>query len=524
MPVSVTELESRLKRVGSFEVVREVGQGGMGVVYLARQPTLERYVVLKRIRRELLADPGMVERFQREARAAAAVQHQNVVAVYDCFAHRGDHYIAQEYVDGPDLRTVLDATGPLAPRTAALIGLEIARGLEEIHARGIVHRDLKPGNILLGRGGESKIADFGIALEGRGYSLTRPGTLMGSVPYLSPEQLMGERVDYRSDLFLLGILLYEMLTGSPPFEESEDHSTDTLLERMLQARYEPLRRRVKGVPRSLQRLVRRCLRAKPVQRIASATDARRVLERLLGRISPADARREIAAALGARGAVDVSNGETGLQPAVLNERFAGWRGLLTQRTAPAALLICLIGIGAAASAVGLLGPASRDDDRVGVTPPPDSVGSVGAASTDMSPGLESFGVDRTVRVPNFVPATVNSTEVDSAALAPLTGTSPPFRADGADAPRLEMQIAATARAAAAIEPAQVTFVVWPWAEVRIDGEARFLTPRAAPLSLAPGNYDVVLVHPSFGEQHIELELVAGEARTVRHRFAEALLP
>lgn len=155
------------RRLGSFEIVREIGQGGMGVVFLARQPALDRRVVLKKIRRELLTDPTIVRRFQLEARAAAAVHHQNVVAVYDCFSHRGDHYIAQEWVPGVDLDAILESEGTLEPVLAARIALEVARGLEEIHAAGIVHRDLKPANVLIGQAGETKIADFGIALEAR---------------------------------------------------------------------------------------------------------------------------------------------------------------------------------------------------------------------------------------------------------------------------------------------------------------------------------------------------------------------
>ncbi|HSG66632.1 MAG TPA: serine/threonine-protein kinase, partial [Gammaproteobacteria bacterium] len=251
------------KQLGSFEVLREIGQGGMGVVYLARQPALDRLVVLKKIRRELVADSSMLKRFQREARAAAAIHHQNVVAVYDCFETRGTHYIAQELVNGADLKGVLDRSQRIEPRIAALMVLEVVRGLEEIHARGIVHRDLKPANVLLGAGGEVKIADFGIALEGCGDALTRPGTMIGSLPYMSPEQMLGENVDYRSDVFLLGVLLYEMLVGEPPYRESDGESTDTLLERMQNERYRPARRCRPTVPRRIDRLLRACLRGRP---------------------------------------------------------------------------------------------------------------------------------------------------------------------------------------------------------------------------------------------------------------------
>ncbi len=149
--------------IGSFEVERELGRGGMGIVYLARQPGLERRVVLKTLPREVADDKRVVERFRREAQAAAGVHHQNVVGVYDCFSWRGRPYIAQEYVDGEDLASALQMVRQVKPRIAALVALEIARGLEEIHASAVVHRDLKPGNVLVTADGTVKLLDFGIA-------------------------------------------------------------------------------------------------------------------------------------------------------------------------------------------------------------------------------------------------------------------------------------------------------------------------------------------------------------------------
>ena len=210
------------KTLGNFVIERELGQGGMGVVFLARQSSLDRPAVLKRLRRDLTATANLVARFQREARAAAAVHHQNVVAVYDCFCWRGEHYIAQEFVDGVDLRSALLRTNRLPPRIAGLIALEVVRGLEAIHARSMVHRDLKPANILLGRDGEVKIADFGIAFEPTGKGLTQPGTMLGTPPYMPPEQMLGERVDPRGDLFSLGVVLYEILAGTLPYTEPEE--------------------------------------------------------------------------------------------------------------------------------------------------------------------------------------------------------------------------------------------------------------------------------------------------------------
>ncbi|HME69959.1 MAG TPA: serine/threonine-protein kinase [Myxococcota bacterium] len=281
------------RTIGSFAIERELGAGGMGLVLLGRHSALDRLAVLKRLRPELSASEELVERFAREARAAAAVHHQNVVAVYDWIGLRGEHYIAQEYVDGVDLGAALKQVGRFPWRVAALVLLELARGLEAIHARGTVHRDLKPANVLLGRAGEVKIADFGIAIEAASDGLTRPGTTLGTPPYIAPEQLLGERADARSDLFALGVVLYEMLAGAPPHREAGAGEMQALLTRLQRERYEPIRKVASDVPRWLARLVRSLLRGKPRARPASAQRVRQTLERRLAAF-PAEAKLELA--------------------------------------------------------------------------------------------------------------------------------------------------------------------------------------------------------------------------------------
>jgi serine/threonine-protein kinase len=282
------------KTLGHFEVVTEIAEGGMGTVLLAVQTSLGRAAVLKKARPGLFERAELEKRFEREARTAATIHHQNVVAVYDYFVHRNDRYIAQEFVDGTDLAAVLRDKGSLPWPTAALVALEVARGLEEIHGVGTVHRDLKPSNILLGRRGETKIADFGIAIDAKGSPLTAPGVLVGTPAYMSPEQLRGERVDGRGDLFAWGVVLYEMLTGELPYPEPPDDGDETLLQRMEKGRHVPLRKLAPRAPRWLARLVRRCLRAKPRRRPATARELRQAIERRLGNPSPADSRATIA--------------------------------------------------------------------------------------------------------------------------------------------------------------------------------------------------------------------------------------
>jgi serine/threonine-protein kinase len=311
------------RKIASYEVEEELAQGGMGVVYLAQQPSLERRVVLKTLRRDLAEDEAHEERFTREAQAAARVHHPNVVVVYDCFSWRNERFIAQEYVDGKDVASVLAQLGRFDARSVGLVALEMARGLEEIHARGIVHRDLKPANILLGRAGETKIADFGIALDARGSTLTQTGQSMGTPLYMSPEQLRGARVDSRSDVFSLGVVLYEMLTGQRPFAEESPDGTG-LVERIEAGRRPPVRKLAPKTPRALARLVERCLRAKPKRRFAATAELRRALERQLGQPSAADCREEIAAWLWERKVFKAGKGETKRTPRSRAPRRAGW--------------------------------------------------------------------------------------------------------------------------------------------------------------------------------------------------------
>jgi serine/threonine-protein kinase len=314
-----------VRTIGGYEVESELAQGGMGVVYLARQPALERRVVLKTLRRELADDERVTERFEREARAAAAVYHENVVVVHDCFAWRGVRYIAQEYVDGVDLASALRSAPRFAPRLAALIALEVARGLEQIHARGIVHRDLKPSNVLIRRDGAVKIADFGIALEARGDALTETGHAVGTPLYMSPEQLLGERADARSDLFSLGAILYEMLTGHRPFADEEPGQEGGLVRRIEAGRYRAPRRHAPATPRALARLVRASLRARPRRRPASAAHVCAALERRFGAADASARRAEIADALWKLGVFPAREDETRARPADAPRERGPWQ-------------------------------------------------------------------------------------------------------------------------------------------------------------------------------------------------------
>jgi eukaryotic-like serine/threonine-protein kinase len=200
-----------------YEIQRGIARGGMAEVYLARDQLLDRPVAVKVLFAEYARDPSFVERFRREAQSAANLSHPNIVAIYDWGQERGTYFIVMEYVRGRSLRDVVQVNGPFSPRRTAEIGGEIAGALEFAHRNGVVHRDVKPGNVLLTADGDVKVTDFGIARAGTSESLTQTGAVMGTATYFSPEQAQGHPVDGRSDVYSLGVVLYEMVTGEPPF-------------------------------------------------------------------------------------------------------------------------------------------------------------------------------------------------------------------------------------------------------------------------------------------------------------------
>jgi predicted Ser/Thr protein kinase len=209
-------------KLGRYEIAAILGQGAMGVVYLAHDPEIDRPVALKTVRPEALrgeSAPEVEARFLKEAKLAGRLQHPNVVTVYDVGRDRGDFFIAMEYVDGQPLTRYLASADALPLNAKIGVIRQTAEALDHAHERGVVHRDIKPGNILISKDGRVKVTDFGIArfTSATTSDLTRTGTMIGSPAYMSPEQIRGEKLDGRSDLFSLGVVLYELLTGTRPF-------------------------------------------------------------------------------------------------------------------------------------------------------------------------------------------------------------------------------------------------------------------------------------------------------------------
>src|SRR5215218_10941097 len=202
---------------GRYRIIRRLGSGGMADVYSAEDTQLGREVALKVLYRRLAEDDEFVERFRREASAAAGLQHPNVVQVFDRGEWDGTYYIAMEFLPGRSLKEAVRDDGPLDPDAAVEITLGVLKALRFAHRRGIVHRDIKPHNVMLDAEGRVKVTDFGIARAGAS-DMTETGSIMGTAQYLSPEQAQGHPVDARADLYSIGVVLYELLTGRVPFD------------------------------------------------------------------------------------------------------------------------------------------------------------------------------------------------------------------------------------------------------------------------------------------------------------------
>jgi len=267
------------QQFGPYKILSPLGVGGMGEVYLAQDPRLERTVALKILPTELASDRDRMQRFVREARAASALKHPNVATIHEMGEFDGLHFIAMEYVEGETLAAKIGGR-PLETAEIVEIGLQAADALDEAHSKGITHRDIKPGNIMLTKRGQVKVLDFGLAKvarpEGAAGSSdistlvkTEAGVVMGTVQYMSPEQVLGKEVDHRTDIFSLGVVLYEMTTGRLPFTGT---STSETMDRILHGEPEAIARFNYNVPAELERIVRKCLEKDRERRYQSARE------------------------------------------------------------------------------------------------------------------------------------------------------------------------------------------------------------------------------------------------------------
>jgi serine/threonine protein kinase len=280
------------KTLGHYKITERIGAGGMGVVYKARDLHLDRFVALKVLPPEKVSDPDRKRRFVQEAKAASALNHPNIVHVYDIDQSDGTDYIAMEYVDGKTLDQRMGRHG-LGLSDALKYAVQIADALTKAHSAAIVHRDLKPTNIMVNEDGVVKVLDFGLAklteqvqgdetastatIDSEGRPITEEGVIVGTVAYMSPEQAEGKKVDARSDIFSLGSVLYEMVTGQKAFQGTIKMST---LSAILHQEPKPVSGVTQAIPADFEKLINRCLRKDPAKRLQHMDDVKLALDEL----------------------------------------------------------------------------------------------------------------------------------------------------------------------------------------------------------------------------------------------------
>jgi len=264
-----------MEKIGKYEVLGKIGEGAMGVVYKALDPLMERVVAVKTMSADLDSEPDLKTRFLREAKSAGQLSHKNIITIYDLFEEGGRVYIAMEFLDGEELKAKIARRERLPLEYKLRFMTEICEGLGHAHQREIIHRDIKPGNVHITRGGHVKILDFGLARIAAS-DITRTGSVMGTPNYMSPEQVRGDHIDARSDIFSVGALFYEMLTYQKPFAGSSYHQT---FFKIIEQDPEPLDKVDPKIPKELSDIVMRALSKAPDKRYQSAEDLLRELKR-----------------------------------------------------------------------------------------------------------------------------------------------------------------------------------------------------------------------------------------------------
>ena len=304
------------RKIGQYKILAELGVGGMAVVYKAVQESLNRLVAVKELKNDIAGDESVVERFEREALSIAGLTHHNIVHMYDYMERYGSRYMVMEFVEGIDLSELLMRVDRLPSDITAIIALQVAKALEYAHYRGVVHRDIKPSNIMLSKQGEVKLMDFGIARHEQMGDLTLPGTALGTPSYMSPEQIMAQRVDNRSDIFSFGIVFYQMLTGVKPFVEDEDTS---VMQKILIGKYTRPRKHYSDIPRIIQRIVKRCIQPNPDRRYQETEHLRQDLERYCSRYISVNYAGRLVLFLRNRDIISNSEAETFVRPEMLDD-------------------------------------------------------------------------------------------------------------------------------------------------------------------------------------------------------------
>ncbi|MFO1324721.1 MAG: serine/threonine-protein kinase [Burkholderiales bacterium] len=487
--------------LGRYQILAEIARGAMGVVYKARDPLIDRVVAIKTVSLGLSdAETATFERrFFREAKSAGRLNHANVVTIHDVGKSGDVAYIAMEFLDGRSLRHILDTGVVLPPEKVADIGAQIAEGLAFAHRQGVVHRDVKPANIMVLHNGTVKITDFGIALLPTG-TRTLAGNAFGSPRYTSPEQIVGRPVDGRSDIFSLGAVLYEMLTGLPPFSGGDLNS---ILTQVLSEPTPAPSLHNPKLPRGFDHIVGKALAKDPADRYQDAdqlaADLRNyaTLESDLPAPAPLPALEHPTGEMPAATAEAVAAND--VAPAVAEAGEVG--GLAALRRKP-----MIVGVLAAAIALAAI-------VVVALRPSPQPTSPVSAAITPIAPPPTPAAES-----PPPAPAT-EARKAAPSAPSPVTTAKETPAATAAAPESAEPAVAAKAVPPPPPKPmARIAFAVAPWGEVHVDGKLRGLSPPLAELRVAPGKHTIEIRNSTFAPYRETVDVGADGVVRIKHKF------
>ena len=527
--------EIATQKLGRYEVLSELGQGAMGVVYKAVDPLIDRIVAIKTIKFDANDEESVdfEERFYREAKSAGRLNHPNIVTIYDVGKSDDAAYIAMEYLEGEQLKAILDVHTPMSIERIANIAAQIAEGLAYAHKNGIVHRDIKPANVMLLQGDRIKITDFGIAHMSTS-SGTLAGTVLGSPRYMAPEQVVGKPVDGRSDLFALGVLLYEMLTGESPFEGD---NINTTMYRIVNESPVPPKTLAPRIPEAFDYIVAKALAKHPDARYQNAADMAHDLQHYQTLTIPPAAitplyhpitveRRHFGGDRRARARSAVGEATVIMPPPGVEKPAAPLEVIpsdppaaslelvrkANQKRILVTALIVLLGFG-----LVMLIPKKTADPVAGPemvaaqTPPPVPV------TTPASPAITVVPADITLNAP-----------IEPPPLLPVVRLSPepalPAVPKDANKP---VKPKAVAEAAANTEPkpaqevaaeATLQFAVSPWGDVYVDGKKMGASPPLNELQVSAGTHKIEIRNQSFAPYKETLHLPANSTKKLKHRF------
>jgi serine/threonine-protein kinase len=495
------------KTLGRYEIVGEIARGAMGVVYKARDPLIDRMVAIKTvdIGTHDVESETYERRFFREGKAAGRLNHPNIVTIHDVGRSDDVAYIAMEYLDGKSLREILDSGVVLAPQRIADIVAEIAEGLAFAHRNGIVHRDVKPANVMVLASGAVKITDFGIAQLPTG-TRTMTGNVFGSPRYTSPEQVMGRPVDGRSDIFSLGAVLFEMLTGRSPFGGTD---LNGILRQVLTEPTPPPSTHNPKLPRAFDHIVTKALAKDANERYQDADEMARDLRRYdildLATTAPAPLPAlEHPTQPKAVPAPEVTEPASIAAPAPASPHR--WKRKAAWGVAAAVIAVVAIGVAVAPRTSTEPAPAAASNGSIAAAAAP-----VPEAATP-APPAEAPAPAPVARASMPVPAVK---EAAQAAAEPIRAHASP--------PAAESKVAAATPAATSVPAAPrptglVQFAVTPWGEIYVDGRKRGLSPPTKELRLPPGKHTIEIRNGSFPPRTATVEVIADEAVRVTHAF------